>query len=93
MSSNRKRANRLKQQNALQHERNLNAMLKFQLDALKLVTTVMDDKIKALMRAPTNMELLEAAEPFGEFRFGDAQGDKRINYARAVLALVQKGES
>lgn len=30
------------------------------------------------------------AEPFGEFRYGDAQGDKRIDFARAIEAEIAK---
>ena len=32
----------------------------------------------------TNDEIFVLAEPFGAFEFGDAQGDKRIAFARAV---------
>ena len=32
-------------------------------------------------------QILEVAEPFGEFQYGDAQGHKRIDFARAILAL------
>ena len=35
----------------------------------------------------TNEQILEIAEPFGEFQYGDAQGHKRIDFARAILAL------
>ena len=35
----------------------------------------------------TDEQILEVAEPFGEFQYGDAQGDKRIDFARAILAL------
>lgn len=35
----------------------------------------------------TDEQILEVAEPFGAFEYGDAQGDKRIDFARAVLAL------
>lgn len=31
-------------------------------------------------------QIFELAAPFGEFRYGDAQGDKRIAFARAVIA-------
>jgi hypothetical protein len=34
----------------------------------------------------TDAKILEISEPFGEFRFGDAQGHKRIDFARAILA-------
>ena len=29
-------------------------------------------------------EIFDLAEPFGAFQYGDAQGDKRIAFARAV---------
>ncbi len=35
----------------------------------------------------TDAQILEAAWPFGEFQYGDAQGHKRIAFARAVLAI------
>lgn len=35
----------------------------------------------------TDEQILEVAEPFGAFEYGDAQGDKRIDFARAILAL------
>lgn len=35
----------------------------------------------------TDEQILEIAEPFGEFQYGDAQGHKRIDFARAILAL------
>lgn len=35
-------------------------------------------------------KLLELAEPFGEFQCGDAQGHKRIAFARAVLAAAME---
>ena len=37
---------------------------------------------------PTDARLLELAEPFGAFEHGDAQGHKRIAFARAVLAAA-----
>ncbi|MDC6678938.1 hypothetical protein OEZ78_26090 [Leclercia adecarboxylata] len=33
----------------------------------------------------TDQEILDVAEPFGAFEFGDAQGDKRKDFARAVI--------
>ena len=42
---------------------------------------------------PTDEQIMEAAEPFGEFMYGDAQGGKRIAFARAVLALRPVAES
>jgi hypothetical protein len=36
----------------------------------------------------TDEQILEAALPFGAFEYGDAQGHKRIAFARAVLALA-----
>ena len=41
----------------------------------------------------TDRELLDLAEPFGEFQYGDAQGHKRIAFARAVLAAAMKENS
>lgn len=35
----------------------------------------------------TDEQILLAAEPFGAFQYGDAQGHKRIDFARAILAL------
>ena len=36
----------------------------------------------------TNDEIFALAEPFGAFEYGDAQGDKRLGVARAVLAAA-----
>ena len=33
-------------------------------------------------------EIFDLAEPFGEFQYGDAQGDKRVAFARAVEAAA-----
>jgi len=33
-------------------------------------------------------EIFALAEPFGEFQYGDAQGSKRLAFARAVLAAA-----
>ena len=38
----------------------------------------------------TDEQILEIAEPFGCFQYGDAQGHKRIEFARAVLAAGDK---
>ena len=38
----------------------------------------------------TDEQILEVAEPFGAFEYGDAQGDKRVDFARAILALRPK---
>lgn len=35
-------------------------------------------------------DILEIAGPFGEFRFGDAQGDKRVGFARAIITAMMK---
>ena len=54
------------------------------------------EKLSAILATPTAQahpaevteeKILEIAEPFGEFQYGDAQGDKRIDFARAILAL------
>jgi hypothetical protein len=37
----------------------------------------------------TDDEIWELAEPFGEFQYGDAQGHKRLDFARAVLAAAR----
>lgn len=37
----------------------------------------------------TNEEILELAEPFGCFQYGDAQGDKRLDFARAIIAAAR----
>lgn len=36
----------------------------------------------------TDEEIFHAAEPFGAFEYGDAQGHKRIAFARAIEAAV-----
>ena len=36
----------------------------------------------------TDDEIFALAEPFGAFEFGDAQGGKRLGFARAVLAAA-----
>jgi hypothetical protein len=41
----------------------------------------------------TDGQILELAEPFGEFRYGDAQGHKRIAFARALLAAAVQKEA
>ena len=33
-------------------------------------------------------KIFDLAEPFGEFQYGDAQGDKRVAFARAVEAAA-----
>ena len=39
----------------------------------------------------SSAEILDLAEPFGAFEFGDAQGDKRLAFARAAItAFCQK---
>lgn len=46
---------------------------------------------RGLNASLTDEQILEVAAPFGEFASGDAQGHKRIAFARAVLAAaVQK---
>jgi hypothetical protein len=39
----------------------------------------------------TDEQIFELAEPFGEFQFGDAQGDKRLAFARAIEAAHNIG--
>ncbi len=34
-------------------------------------------------------EIMEIASDFGEFQYGDAQGHKRLEFARAVLAAAR----
>ena len=36
----------------------------------------------------TNGEIFNLADPFGAFQYGDAQGDKRLAFARAIEAAV-----
>lgn len=36
----------------------------------------------------TDEQIFDIAEPFGAFEFGDAQGDKRLAFARAILAAA-----
>lgn len=36
----------------------------------------------------TLAQILDLADPFGEFKTGDAQGDKRVQYARAIEKAV-----
>ena len=52
---------------------------------------------RALYTAPqpakqplTREEIFEIAEPFGEFKYGDAQGHKRIDFARAIIAAYER---
>lgn len=40
----------------------------------------------------TREEIFEIAEPFGEFKYGDAQGHKRIEFARAIERAHGIGE-
>lgn len=37
----------------------------------------------------TDDKILEISAPFGEFQFGDAQGKKRIEFARAILSAAR----
>jgi len=37
----------------------------------------------------TDAEIFDIADPYGEFRYGDAQGDKRLEFARAIEAKVR----
>lgn len=37
----------------------------------------------------TDEEIFELAEPFGEFQYGDAQGHKRLDFARAIIAAAR----
>jgi len=55
------------------------------INALKIVQKYLNDN-------PTlsTEEIFKLAEPFGEFKHGDAQGDKRIAYARAVEAALNQ---
>jgi len=55
------------------------------INALKIVQRYLNDN-------PTlsTEEIFKLAEPFGEFKHGDAQGDKRIVYARAVEAALNQ---
>lgn len=46
----------------------------------------LQDKIAAI----TDAQILDASTEFGEFCHGDAQGHKRIEFARAVLSLAAK---
>ena len=57
-----------------------------------------EDRIRQIVReelagnlAPrlTDAEIFDIADPYGEFRFGDAQGDKRLAFARAIEAKVR----
>jgi hypothetical protein len=41
----------------------------------------------------TDEQILQVAEPFGEFTYGDAQGHKRIAFARALLAAAVQKEA
>ena len=38
----------------------------------------------------TREEIFELAEPFGEFKYGDAQGHKRIDFANAIIAAYER---
>ena len=42
------------------------------------------------LRELSDEEIFELAEPFGAFQYGDAQGDKRKDFARAILAAARK---
>jgi hypothetical protein len=56
------------------------------------------DELRAALKAQpvqpaplTDDQIFEAAEPFGAFEYGDAQGHKRIVFARAIEARVRTG--
>lgn len=47
-----------------------------------------NDRHTAEFSRLTVEQIFDIAEPFGEFRYGDAQGDKRIAFARAIIAAL-----
>ena len=47
-----------------------------------------NDRHTAEFSRLTDDQIFDIAEPFGEFRYGDAQGDKRIAFARAIIAAI-----
>ena len=52
-----------------------------------IVTTVHDREALEQPAQPlTDEQIFNLAEPFGEFRYGDAQGHKRIDFARTIEA-------
>lgn len=60
-------------------------------DPLKRLTEISEELGLYVRAADKSVELddiqiLDLSEPFGEFQYGDAQGDKRVAYARAVIA-------
>jgi len=57
-------------------------------DDMKVYASIADRYFREAAQADVKDEqILEIAEPFGEFQYGDAQGHKRIDFARAILAL------
>ena len=46
-----------------------------------------------VMSELTDDEIRDVAEPFGEFQYGDAQGDKRRGYARAIIAKAREKQA
>ena len=61
-------------------------------DLLAEITRRVCAATPAAARVPlTRDRILELAEPFGAFDYGDAQGDARIAFARAIEAAGQEG--
>ena len=54
---------------------------------MKVYDSIADRYFREATQAEvTDEQILEIAEPFGEFQYGDAQGHKRIDFARAILS-------
>lgn len=47
-----------------------------------------NDRHTAEFSRLTDDQIFDIAESFGEFRYGDAQGDKRLAFARAIIAAT-----
>ena len=47
-----------------------------------------NDRHTAEFSRLTDDQIFDIAEPFGEFRYGDAQGDRRLAFARAIIAAT-----
>lgn len=61
----------------------------YTVDAITALRTALAEQ-PAEQQPLTREEIFELAEPFGEFKYGDAQGHKRIDFANAIIAAYER---
>ncbi len=59
-------------------------------NAVCVVQAILAEAPQPTKQPLTREEIFDLAEPFGEFQYGDAQGDKRIYFARAIIAAYEQ---